>query len=507
MKSCKETYERWQGEREMYLERARDASKLTIPTLIPPSGNSASTRYETPFQSVGSRGVNNLANALNISLLPPNAPFFRLMLDTKAQQELVGADDVKTEVDTSLSKIEREIMREVESNNYRIGSFEALKHLIVSGNVLLHITDDGGLRVFHLDRYVVKRDPMGNAERIIVKEEISKSHAPEEAMLGENPSDVDTVSLYTSITYTDSNKVEVFQEIGGIRLEDSYGTFEKDKCPYLALRLNRVDGEDYGRGYVEEYMGDLESLEGLTQAIVEGSAASAKLLFMVAPNGVTRKARIAQAPNGAIIEGNAGDVTTLQTQKHADFRVAFETINQISERLNYAFMLTEAAIRRAERVTAEEVRLVTQAIERQLGGVYSVLSQEFQLPLVKILMAKMTKAKKIPSLPKGFVQPVVVTGVEALGRGQDLNKLDSFISGIGQILGAETVQKYVNISEYLKRRASSLGLDTEGLVKTNEQLQNEMEQAQQASLVDKVAPNVVNAMAQSQPQQQAQEGA
>ena len=63
MEKCQRTYERWQGERETYLERARDSSKLTIPTLIPPSGNSASTRYETPFQSVGSRGVNNLANA------------------------------------------------------------------------------------------------------------------------------------------------------------------------------------------------------------------------------------------------------------------------------------------------------------------------------------------------------------------------------------------------------------------------------------------------------------
>ena len=511
MEKCQRTYERWQGERERYLERARDASKLTIPTLIPPSGNSASTKYETPFQSVGSRGVNNLANALNISLLPPNAPFFRLILDSKAKQQVEGAAEIKGEVEDSLSKMEREIMREVESNNFRIGSFEALKHLIVSGNALIYIQKEGGMRVFHLDRYVVKRDPMGNVERIIVKEEIPKSQAPEEALIGENPSDVDTVSLYTSITYTDSNKVEVFQEIGGIRLEDSYGTFDKDKCPYIALRLNRVDGEDYGRGYVEEYMGDLESLEALTQAIVEGSAASAKLLFMVAPNGVTRKARIAQAANGAIIEGNAGDVTTLQTQKHADFRVAFETINQISERLNYAFMLTEAAIRRAERVTAEEVRLVTQAIERQLGGIYSVLSQEYQLPLVKIIMAQMSKAKEIPSLPKGFVTPVVVTGVEALGRGQDLNKLDSFIAGIGQVLGPEGLMQYVNISEYLKRRAASLGLDTEGLVKTEEELAQQAQQAQMSQMVSELGPNAVNAMgsySNEQLKQQAQmEGA
>ena len=31
------------------------------------------------------------------------------------------------------------------------------------------------------------------------------------------------------------------------------GSFPIDKSPYIPLRFNRVDGEDYGRGYVEEY--------------------------------------------------------------------------------------------------------------------------------------------------------------------------------------------------------------------------------------------------------------
>ena len=67
------------------------------------------------------------------------------------------------------------------------------------------------------------------------------------------------------------------------------GSFPVDKSPYIPLRFNRVDGEDYGRGYVEEYYGDLKSLEGLTRAIVEGSAAASKVLFMVAPNGIIRE--------------------------------------------------------------------------------------------------------------------------------------------------------------------------------------------------------------------------
>jgi len=483
-------YETQDGRRSPYLERARECSKITIPTLITAAGSVASQKLKTPFQSVGARGVNNLGSALLMSLLPPNAPFFRLDLDEKAKAEMEGVEEVQTEVATALSDMERKVHKEIEVNNFRVGLFEALKHLIVSGNVLLHVPKEGNMRVYHLDRYVITRDPMGNVERIVIKEDISPLQVPD----GIDVSGVDQgedVGLYTSITTIDNKTVEVYQEVAGTRIAGSEGSYPKGRNPFLALRLNRVDGEDYGRGYVEEYLGDLESLEGLTQSIVEGSAASAKLLFMVAPNGSTRKSAVAKAKNGAIIDGVATEVSVLQISKHADFRVALATIEQIQERLNYAFMLTEGAIRKAERVTAEEVRLVTQAIERQLGGIYSVLSQEFQLPLVKIVMQRMESAGRLPKMPANMVQPMVVTGVEALGRGNDLNKLDSFIAGIGQLLGPEAIGQFVNISDFLARRATALGIDTRGLIKTEEELQQASQAAQQDELMAQAGPQVI----------------
>ena len=511
-KTAKGLYTKCEVDRTPVLERARQAARLTLPTLIPDEGAGESTRFVTPYQSVGARGVNSLANALLTSLLPPNAPFFRLLLDSKAKREIQGMDEVQNEIDRSLADIEREVMREVESNNFRVSLFEALKHLIIAGNVLIHIPEEGGMRVFHLSRYIVKRDPMGNVDKIVTKETVSLNHLPEEilATLEGEDSEKDSVDLYTCVSSINDTTYEVFQEINGIRLEDSYGTYPKDRLPYMALGLNHVDGHDYARGFVEQYQGDLESLEGLSTAIVQGAAASAKVLFMVAPNGTTRKRTLSKSENGAIVEGNAGDVTTLQVQKHADFRVALETINQIVERLNYAFMLTEGAIRKAERVTAEEVRLVTQSLERQLGGVYSSLSQEFQLPLVRILMHRMEKGKRLPKLPKDFVTPVVVTGIDALGRGQDLNKLDSFVAGIAQVLGPEALGQYVNVSEYLERRASALGIETEGLVRSQEEIQAEMQQAQQMQMAQQLGPEAMRSMTSAnntQAQIEAQEGA
>ena len=66
-------YQSLSSTRETFLERARESSELTLPFLVPPSGHSDATRYPTPFQGIGARGVNNFANDL-ASVIPPIAP-------------------------------------------------------------------------------------------------------------------------------------------------------------------------------------------------------------------------------------------------------------------------------------------------------------------------------------------------------------------------------------------------------------------------------------------------
>ena len=490
-------YAKCEAQRSSYLDRGRDSARLTIPTIMPDSGRTSHTRFPTPYQSVGARGVNNLASALLLSLLPPNAPFFRLVINEKEKRTMDEIDPaIKTEVEKSLSRIERAVGREIEVNNIRVSTFDALRHLVVVGNALLYFPDDSPMRVIHLDRYIVKRDPSGSAVIIILKETVTTATLPEHirqsvAYTGDAE---ETCDIYTMQTIKDDESVEVVQEIKGLIIEETRKTYKKDESPFISLRMLRVDGEDYGRGYVEQYLGDLSSLEGLTKAIVEGSAASAKVLFLVNPNGTTRAKTLADSPNGAIVEGSAADVSVLQTQKANDFSVTLSTMQQIQERLSYAFLLTESTIRNADRVTAEEVRLVTQSIERQLGGIYSVLSVEFQLPLVNIVMSRMQKSKELPKIPRDKVTPTIITGIEALGRGNDLNRLDIYLSGIAQLMGPEALGQYINMQEYMKRRASALGIDTDGLVRSQEEIDAMMQQQQQAQMAQQLGPSAIQAV-------------
>ena len=254
----------------------------------------------------------------------------------------------------------------------------------------------------------------------------------------------------------------------------------------MALRFTRVTGEDYGRSFVEEHIGDMRSLEGLSQAILEGSAASAKILFLVSPNGTTKAKALAESPNGGIVSGNAADVSVLQIGKQADLTVALNTITMIKDRLSKAFMITTDLFRDAERVTAMEIQAIIRQVEKTLGGLFSLLSQEFQLPLIKIILTTLQKAKKIPKLPDD-VRPTIVVGVDAIGRAAELEKLDTMLAGMGQMFGPETLGSMINIDEYLKRRATALGVQTDGLVKTAEQKQQEQQQAMMQAAMQQAA--------------------
>ena len=200
---------------------------------------------------------------------------------------------------------------------------------------------------------------------------------------------------------------------------------------------------------------------------------------------MTRPRTLANAANGAIVQGSASDITVVQTQKGADMQIANATIERIEQRLQYAFMLHTAIQRPGERVTAEEIRFMSQELNAGTAGLYSILTQELQLPLVRRLMHILQRQRKLPAFPKGqggkaLVNPKPVTGLEAIGRGDDKNKLIEFITTAQQVLGPEIMAEYINVDEALRRLAASGSVDTTNLVKTAEQLENERAAAAQA---------------------------
>lgn len=479
--------------RSPYLDQARLNARYTVPSLFPPEGSSPGGKgLYKPFQSIGARGVNNVASKLVLTLLPPTRKFFRLVLENDLREKI--PEDQRADWDAALSVMENRVQERVESLGVRVHTFEVMRNLVVAGNTLLFVHPEGS-RVFTLGQYVIRRSPNGEPLEIVVKEVVAPQLLPEEMrpMIEykiNNPSEKEkTVDLYTHVRRV-GRMWRVSQEVKGMLVPGSNGSYPLEKSPWLPLRWTRIDGEDYGLGLCHDYSGDLIAAESLSRSIIRAAAIAAKVVFLVNPNGNTDPSDLEKAVEGGFVDGSEGDVTALGVEKSADFGVARATLDDVIQRLSYAFLLNSAIRRNGERVTAEEIRYMASELEDALGGAYSVLSLEFQLPLVRAIMAVMQREGSMPHLPKNSIQPTIVTGIDALGRSHELARLDAFLSGAIATFGPEVAQ-YINMSEYLTRRAAGLDLDVKSLVKSPEEIAAVQQAAAAQAMAEKVGPQVV----------------
>ena len=85
------------------------------------------------------KAANVLASKMMLSLFPVNTTFFKLQVN---DGELASMPDVtpevRSEIDLSLNKMERIVMQQIAESNDRVALHAAMKHLVVTGNALLH---------------------------------------------------------------------------------------------------------------------------------------------------------------------------------------------------------------------------------------------------------------------------------------------------------------------------------------------------------------------------------
>lgn len=494
--TAKSIYERLSNDRASYVTRAEDCAEYTIPSLFPKEGSNGATTFDTPYQSLGARGVNNLSSKLMLALFPPNDTFFRLTPGIDAQQDLAQNPQLQEQVEQALNILEQRCLTYAETHQYRVTLAEALKVLVVTGNCLLFLPPkEGGMKLYKLNNYVVQRDALGNVIQLVALDKIAYAALPDDVkgMLSTNSGERnldEVVEIYTH-TYLEGGTYLSYQEVEGEVVSGSEQQYPITKTPWIPLRMVKMDGESYGRSFVEEYLGDLKSLESLSKSIVEMSAICANVLFLVNPNGITRPYKLSKSKSGSFVAGRVEDVQALQLNKYADLQVAQSTIAMLAERLSYAFMLNSAVQRNGERVTAEEIRYVASELEDTLGGVYSILSQELQLPLVRRLIVQLESLGLIPTLPEELVEPTITTGLAAIGRGHDFQKVMQFsqICQQNPEMGA-----VINWNVMAQIVGTNLAIDTTNLIKSPEQMQQEQQQQQMAEMGQSVAPQMAKSM-------------
>lgn len=515
-KSIAQRFKQLDSQRNAHLERARECASLTVPYVLPPSGQDESQQLPIPYNTHGARCVNNLSSKLLMVLFPPQFPFFRLdlsdydfitMANEQEVQETPESEKVtlKDKIMEGFSRVENSAIIMFESLKLRAKLIMICLSMIVCGSAAwMWNKKTRQLRPYRLDNWVCQRDPEGTLIELIIQEfKTAETLDVTPGVKIYNSTD-QKIPVYTRCVLLEGGKGlwEVTQEING-RVYGEPLIVGREKFPFYVSNWSLLPGEHYGRGHVENNLGGFRTLESGRQIIIEGTAASSKIIFLVDPNGSVKASEVAEVPNGGFVEGSADSINALQVGKYHDFRGLSDLMQVVTQELSFAFLLNSSIQRQGERVTAEEIRLMAQELEDSLGGSYTHLSEELQVPIAKILLDELQKnSVKFPSVVKEYlgkeVSICVTTGVEGLGRSHQLSRFRGLLQDLATM---PSVVKRIKEDVLSSRLASLHGVDIKGLLRSDAEMQAINQQEIQTELALKATPNAVTALNQQYMQQ------
>lgn len=475
--------QRWSqlnAKRAGMLRRFEGYASVTIPKVCLPDNvdeNSASIQHD--WSSVGAQAVNHLTNKIIMALYPMGVPFFRLDANDKLAAQLAEqgiSDDLLRD---SLVGGEMRAMKIMDQRAVRPILFTCIRSLIVVGNILLDLSDNENPRAIGIRNYVVKRSMTGKMvellhyEKVLWDELDDKAQAKVAPKVGE-----DAYVEYVRHFCLSGGKWTMRISADAIDLgEEFQKVWQADRFPFYALTWDLADNHNYGTGLVEDYAGDFGMLSSLSESEMKAAILASDFRWLANPAGTTDVEEFKKSRTGDVIPGVLNDLSLVAHVGAGNLQAIGMSAERVINRIGRGFLLGTAVTRNAERVTAEEIRMTAVELETSLGGVYSRLAVDMQLPITVWLLEQTDVSIKGTDLI-----PTVVTGLAALSRSGEAQQLSSFLAALGGIgnLNPDVLAR-LKLSAVITTLAGAYGISSTQYVKDEQQIAQEQEAAAQAA--------------------------
>ncbi len=477
----------------------------TVPHVCPPDTyNQDTDELNHDYQAVGAQAVNSLANKIMLALFAPSRPFFKMDPDEKTKQALAAVGIDADKLKEVFAARELDSVKLLDSKNIRPAMYEIIKSLIVTGNALMVLGD--GVESIRVTDYVVKRDTKGRPVEIMTRGCFEYCQLTQEVR--------DYVTQMATKHFTDDAKVELYhwyqvdetgkrmkmsQWVDDIKLDDKKfsGDWKREECPARPLTWILTAKADYGTGLVEDYSGDFAALSTMSVSFVQGNVLASEFRWLANPSGLTQPADIENSQNGAVVPGVKGDLELISAGQGMGqtLQTMMNGMEVYTRRISQGFLMFGGVTRDAERVTAEEIRMQAQELENSLGGAYSRLAIDMQLPMANWLLEMQDM-----SIEGVDVNISIVTGLNALSRNGDLDNLKAAITDVGVLYQQNpAVLQTFKMDAIVTDIFSGRGLMASRYVKTQAEMAQEAQQAQQQQIAAQGAMNVVDSATTPQP--------
>lgn len=474
----KNIWEEMTVEKGDLLDRARAFARWTVAAIMPAENSQGQEQVHGNVRK-GARWVNHLANKIVNVLFPISRPFFTIAMTPEAKLELeqeIGEEnsgELQENIRSATSKISEAALRKLKLVSYRPVAIMATKHLIATGNALLRRMPSGERVMYPVDRYGVRRNIRGEEIETVLsdKKTFSTFDMATQALIKEaHPAtkDEDVLELLTHYI-KEGSRWAVTQEVEGVAIGEKQHQSEKD-YDLIILDWSLFPGENYGRGLVEDNATMFHHIDVCSEAISDLAAITADIKFFIKPGSPlsVSVSELNAAARGSYHVGNGEDITVPDVKARNDLQVLVDLVQDAENELAQVFLISN--VRQAERVTAEEIRLVAGELESAFGGLYSQLAEKWQQKEADYAIAEIDFEEEVGSLGTSF-EVLVTTGLESLSQEGQIDNLRLAVSDLQMMDQVpEDVRGAINALRFAKFVFTNRNVDLDAFLNTAEEM-------------------------------------
>lgn len=489
MSSSRETWEdHWQEILDYVMPRKADV------TLVRSKGEK---RTEVLFDSTAITANTLLSASLQGTLTSPSLPWFSIKLRDKGLNE-------QRDAQLWLEDTARRMYDAFNDANFNTEVHEMYLDLTSIGTGCLFVEEDskgfdeGGIhfKTLHINEYYIQENVNGYVDTVYRKYKMTARQAFQEfgeENLGEKileavkqkpekefvfihavePSEDykrATGKVATKLKYHSCHVCEADQMVvrtGG------YNEF-----PYLVPRWAKATGEIYGRSPSYNALPDIKTLN---KAVEIGLKAWAKAIdppLLVQDDGVI--GRVRTTPAGITVIRNDGAIKPLQIGSNWQITDLKET--QLRTAIRQAYYSDQLQLQEGPQMTATEVQVRYELMQRLLGPTLGRFQSEFLNPLIDRIFGIMFRAGALLPPPENIQESKLdIEYVGPLARSQRMeeanaiDRLYALAMNIAQV--NPNVMEIINHEEAVRMRAKLLGVPNSILVS-----REDLEEARQAQM-------------------------
>jgi len=489
MSSSRETWEdHWQEILDYVMPRKADI------TLVRSKGEK---RTEVLFDSTAITANTLLSASLQGTLTSPSLPWFSIKLRDKGLNE-------QRDAQLWLEDTARRMYDAFNDANFNTEVHEMYLDLTSIGTGCLFVEEDskgfdeGGIhfKTLHINEYYIQENVNGYVDTVYRKYKMTARQAFQEfgeENLGEKileavkqkpekefvfihavePSEDykrATGKVATKLKYHSCHVCEADQMVvrtGG------YNEF-----PYLVPRWAKATGEIYGRSPSYNALPDIKTLN---KAVEIGLKAWAKAIdppLLVQDDGVI--GRVRTTPAGITVIRNDGAIKPLQIGSNWQITDLKET--QLRTAIRQAYYSDQLQLQEGPQMTATEVQVRYELMQRLLGPTLGRFQSEFLNPLIDRIFGIMFRAGALLPPPENIQESKLdIEYVGPLARSQRMeeanaiDRLYALAMNIAQV--NPNVMEIINHEEAVRMRAKLLGVPNSILVS-----REDLEEARQAQM-------------------------